>query len=157
MICSARHRNERETAAVMTTDTATAMLRGALVPTLVVGTAAVVASALMAGAAGAWGALAGAVLVIGVFWVGLVVLRAASALDPVVTLLVALALYVGKVVVLGVTFFAVDVTGVLDDVVNRTTLALTVIVCTLAWTVGEIIGTTRAREPLYRLDKAGGR
>ncbi|HEV8056829.1 MAG TPA: hypothetical protein VGP51_10125 [Nocardioidaceae bacterium] len=141
----------------MTTDTAAAMLRGALVPTLVVGIVAVAAAGFTAGPTGIRGAVAGAVLVIVFFALGLVVLGRTTGLDPAVTLLVALSLYVVKVAVIGAAFFGIDASGALDGVVDRMALALTAIACTLTWTTAEIVAAVRVREPLYRLDQVGGR
>ena len=134
--------------------TAGAMLRGALVPTGIVAVACVVVSALVAGATGLWGALLGVVLVGTFFTLSLLVLDAARAVDPIVVLMIALALYAAKVVGLFVAFIVINAADLVDEPFNRTALGITVIACTLTWTVGEIIGATRRRELLYDLGEA---
>lgn len=131
--------------------TAGAMLRGALVPSGIVAAACVVISALAAGATGLWGSLLGAALVAVFFTVSLLVLDSARAVDPIVVLMIALALYAAKVIGLFVAFIVVNAADLVDEPFNRTALGVTVIVCTLTWTVGEIVGATRRRELLYDL------
>lgn len=140
----------------MTTDTAAAMLRAALVPTLVVGAVAVAIAVPAAGVEGLWGALLGLALVVVFFGLGLVVLGRLAGVDPALTLVVALGLYVAKVVLIGGTFVAMDATGVLRGFADHLTLGLTAIACTLTWTIGETVGAVRARQPAYDLD-AGSR
>lgn len=136
----------------MTTDTAAAMLRAALVPTLVVGGAAAIAAGVVAGSAGVWGATLGVALVVLFFGLGLVVLGRCAGLEPALTLVVAIGLYVAKVVLIGGAFVAMDTTGVLRGFADHGALGLTAIACTLAWTVGEAVGAVRARQPAYELD-----
>ena len=134
--------------------TAGAMLRGALVPTAVVATVCVVISALAAGATGLWGSLLGVALVVVFFTLSLLVLDSVRALDPILVLMVALALYAAKVVGLFVAFIVINAADLIDEPFNRTALGIAVIACTLTWTVGEIVGATRRRELLYDLGKA---
>jgi ATP synthase protein I len=140
----------------MTTDTAAAMLRSALVPTVAVGAAAVAAGAVLAGSAGAWGAVLGAALVVVFFGLGLVVLGRCAGVDPAVVLLIALALYAAKVVLIGGAFVLLDSTGALRGFADDLALGLTVIACTTAWTVGEMVGAARARQPVYDLESGAG-
>ncbi|HEX2176935.1 MAG TPA: hypothetical protein VHG70_13585 [Nocardioidaceae bacterium] len=135
----------------MTTDTAAAMLRAALVPTLVVGAGAAVVAGLVAGPLGVGGALVGAALVVVFFGLGLVVLARCAGIDPALTLVIALGLYVAKVVLIGGAFVAMDTTGVLRGFADHVALGLTAIACTLTWTVGETVGAVRARQPVYDL------
>lgn len=135
----------------MTTDTATAMLRTALAPTLVVGTGAAVAGGIVTGSRGVWGAVLGVALVVVFFGLGLLVLRRCAGLEPAVVLFVALGLYAAKVVLIGGAFVLMDTTGALRGFVDHTALGLTAIACTLAWTVGETVGAVRGRQPAYDL------
>ncbi len=136
----------------MTTDTVAAMLRAALAATIPVAAASMAAGGVVAGPPGWWSAMAGAALVLVVFPVSLLVLRRSTRLGPARTFVLALGLYLAQVVSLGVGFTVADAIGLLDTVVLRGPLSVTAIVCTLAWTSGQIVGAIRAREPLYRLD-----
>ncbi|MFY0406303.1 hypothetical protein ACI6PP_04775 [Solicola sp. PLA-1-18] len=126
-------------------------LVASLVPTLVVSAVCVVVATLSAGASGLWGSLLGAGLVVVFFTVSLVVLGAARGVAPSLVLVLALSLYVGKVAALLLAFVALTQAGVLGDQLDRTSLGVTVIVATLAWTVGEIVASVKQREPLYDL------
>jgi ATP synthase protein I len=137
----------------MTRNPGFAMLRGALVPTVAVGLVAVVGFALAAGAEGAVGALIGAGLVLVFFGLGQLVLGRAIGREPVIVLFVAMTLYTAKIVLIGGSLLLLDATGVLDGVADKLALALTTIACALAWSVGQILGATRARIPLYDLDR----
>jgi ATP synthase protein I len=133
----------------MTTDTAAAMLRAALVPTLVVGAAAAAVAGVAAGSEGVWGALIGIALVVVFFGLGLVVLARCAGIDPALTLLIALGLYAAKVVLIGGAFVLMEATGVLRGYADHLSLGVTAIACTLTWTIGETVGAVRARQPVY--------
>jgi ATP synthase protein I len=136
----------------MTTDTAAAMLRAALAPTLLVGAVAVAVAGGVAGAAGVWGALLGLALVVLFFALGLLVLARCAGVDPALVLVIALGLYTAKVVLIGGTFVLLDSTGVLRGFADHLALGMTAIACTLTWTVGETVGAIRVRQPAYDLD-----
>jgi len=133
----------------MTTDTAAAMLRAALVPTLAVGATAAVVAGVSAGGEGLWGALIGLALVVVFFGLGLVVLARCAGLDPALMLVIALGLYVAKVVLIGGAFVLIDATGVLRGYADHLSLGVTAIACTVTWTIGETVGAVRARQPVY--------
>jgi ATP synthase protein I len=135
----------------MTTDSAAEMLRGALVPTLGVGAASAVVAGLFSGVQGVVGALLGLTVVVVFFGLGLLVLRRCAGLEPVLVLLIALGLYAAKVVLIGGSLLLVDASGLLVGVASSMALGVTAILCTLAWTTGQIVGATRARVPLYDL------
>jgi ATP synthase protein I len=139
----------------MTNNAAAAMLRGALVPTLAVALVSVVVFGLVGGSEGLLGALIGAGLVLVFFGVGQLVLGRAMGRDPAIVLFVAMTLYTAKIILIGGTLLALDATGALDGVADDLALAVTTIVCALAWSVGQIVGATRARVPLYDLDQTG--
>jgi ATP synthase protein I len=140
----------------MTTDTAAAMFRAALVPTLVVGAGAVVLGGLLVGSSGVWGALIGVLVVVVFFALGVLVLGRLIGREPAFALVAAMGLYVGKVVVIGGMFIFLDATGALSGFADHLVLGLTVIACTLAWTAGEMVGAVRARQPVYDLDNGQG-
>lgn len=139
----------------MTNNPAAVMLRGALVPTLVVAVVSMVVFALLGGSEGVLGALIGAVLVVVFFGLGQVVLGRSMGKEPAIVLFVAMTLYTAKIVLIGGTLLALDATGALEGVADDLALALTTIACALAWTAGQIIGATRARVPLYDLENKG--
>ncbi len=136
----------------MTTDTAAAMLRAALVPTLLVGALAVAVAAPVGGAEGVWGALLGLALVVVFFALGLLVLARCARVEPALVLLIALGLYAAKVVLIGGAFVLMDSTGVLRGFADHVALGVTAIACTLTWTVGETVGAIRVRQPAYDTD-----
>jgi len=129
----------------------TAMLRGAALPSLVMSVACVVVATAARGTSGLWGSLLGAGLVYAFFGLSLVVLGATATVEPAIALLVALGLYTAKVIALALTFVLLQHLGLLGEPLHRGALALTVIVCTLAWTVLQIAGAVRHRQPLYDL------
>lgn len=133
------------------TTAAHAMMRGALWPTLGAGVVASGVGAAVAGRTGLLGAALGTVLVTAVFTLALVVLGGARRVDPWLTLVLALALYVAQVAGLAITFVVLSQTGLLGDPFDRTALGVTVIVCTLVWSVAQVVASVRHREPLYDL------
>ena len=134
--------------------TPAARLKVLLVPTLVAGVVAVLLAGVTQGPTGLFGAVAGAGLVVVFFTATHLVLDRTGHLPPELTLLVALGLYTGKVVALALTFVLLSGSGLLGDPLHRAALALTVIVCTLAWTSAEVRAAMTARIPTYDL---GGR
>jgi ATP synthase protein I len=135
----------------MTTDTAAAMLRAALTPTLLVGAGA----GVLAGAPGVWGAVIGLALVVVFFALGLLVLARCAGVDPALVLLIALGLYTAKVVLIGGAFILLDSSGVLRGFADHLALGVTAIACTLTWTIGETVGVVRAREQAYDVGRRG--
>lgn len=133
----------------MTTDAATTMLRGALVPALAVAVVSVVVAGLWVGSEGVVGALIGAGLVVVFFGLGLLVLGRFAGVEPAVLLVIAMGLYAAKIVLIGGSLLLIEASGALDGVAHDLSLALTAIACTLAWSAGQIVGATKARVPLY--------
>lgn len=128
-----------------------AQLRGAALPALGVSVGCVTTATWLEGSAGFWGSLVGASLVFAFFSTSLLVLGEMRTTEPVVVLLVALGLYTVKVVALAVVFVLLGSLGWLDDPLHRGALGLTVIVCTLTWTIMQIVSALRYRKPLYDL------
>ncbi len=110
------------------------VLSGAGVSTFVVGIVATVIGGLVAGSQGVIGGVLGTVLVIVFFSVGQLILGSVLKNNPQSALLVAMALYIVKIVVLlglllalqHATFFAPRV------------FAATIVACTLTWTFVEV-------------------
>ncbi|MEZ5114742.1 MAG: hypothetical protein R2737_00625 [Candidatus Nanopelagicales bacterium] len=111
-----------------------AIFRGAGLPALLVGVVAVVIGAVVAGGGGAVGAALGTVLVLVFFSVGQVVLGRVLRSNPQMAMTVALTLYLVKIGVLFMLLVLFQDTTAFDTKV----FALTILACTLAWTVGEV-------------------
>lgn len=117
-----------------------AMLRGSLVPTLVVGVV-VVGGFAVAGARPAWSAALGAGLVVVFFSLSLLVMRQTSHLQPIAVMSVVLATYTAKILALAVAMVA------LRDArwLSGQALAVAVVVCTVVWLAFEMRAFTRLR------------
>jgi ATP synthase protein I len=140
----------------MSTSTAAvppATLTQVVLPTLAVSVVAVVVAGVAAGSPGALGAAVGAVLVLGFFSLTHQVLGRTRDLPPEMALIIALGLYTAKVVALAMCFVALSASGLLGDQLHRASLAVTVIVCTVAWTVAEVRAAMGARIPTYVLNE----
>lgn len=136
----------------MTTDRVTPLLRGALVPTLVVAAIAIVVATIIDGPRGLWGALLGAVVVITFSGLGLLAFRLVRKEDPYVLLITAMGSYTIRVIIFAVVTGLVAQIDGLDKVLNRTAMGLTVVVCVAAWLTGELRAFVKARQPIYDLD-----
>ncbi|SFH35884.1 ATP synthase protein I [Actinopolymorpha cephalotaxi] len=140
------------TAAVMTTDRVTPLLRGALLPTLVVAALVVAASTVVAGSRGLVGASVGAAVVLVFSGVGLLAMRAVRTMYPEVVLLVAVGSYFVRVVIFGGLLAILGTVDGIDDVLNRTATALAVLACVATWLAGELRAFVRMRQPIYDFD-----
>ncbi|MEZ0073945.1 hypothetical protein [Planotetraspora sp. GP83] len=112
------------------------VLKGAAVPTLAAGLVAVILAAVLTGAKGALGAGIGVVLVAVFFTIGLAVVSWAGRVSPMAMMTAAVVGYVVKVLAIMAMLSAFDGTTAF----NSRVFAISVIVCTLAWTVGEMRG-----------------
>ena len=124
-----------------------------VLPTLAVAVAAVLVAGVTAGPAGALGAAVGGMLVLGFFSLTHQVLGRTRDLPPELALVVALGLYTAKVVALALCFVALSASGLLGEQLHRAGLALTVIVCTVVWTIAEVRAAMGARIPTYVLNE----
>jgi ATP synthase protein I len=131
----------------------TATLTSVVLPTLSVAVAAVLVAGGTAGPAGAFGATVGGMLVLGFFSLTHQVLGRTRDLPPELALVVALGLYTAKVVALALCFVALSASGLLGEQLHRASLALTVIVCTVVWTIAEVRAAMGARIPTYVLNE----
>jgi ATP synthase protein I len=109
----------------------------------------VVVSVLTAGAEGLWGGLVGVVLVLGFFGASAWVMTRTRTLEPAMVLVIAMGLYLLKVVALAVAIILLSVFDLLGDPLHRTALAVTIIVGALTWSATEVITAVRRREPIF--------
>jgi hypothetical protein len=113
------------------------LLRGALIPTLVVGFVAVVAASILKGSAGFFGALLAQTIVLIFFATHLGVARLTREADPMTTMAVAMASYFVKLFIFG--GFLILVTKLVpESSCNRLAFGLSAISATFAWLGGEI-------------------
>ncbi len=112
------------------------VLKGAAVPTLIVGLLAALVAVFTTGAKGALGAGIGLVLVAAFFTVGLVVVSWAGRISPMAMMAAAVLGYVVKILAIMAMMSAFSGTTAFDSRV----FALSVIACTLTWTIGEMRG-----------------
>lgn len=126
------------------------ILRRAGGVTAIVGVIAMVVGQVMAGTKGLIGAAVATVIVILFFSAGQFVLGRVLASNPQLALTVALTLYLAKIGVLLILIIVLAGTTAF----NTNVFALTILACTLAWTMAEvwIFGTTKV---LYVDPKAG--
>ncbi|MGW0227286.1 hypothetical protein ACWDWO_03140 [Actinopolymorpha singaporensis] len=136
----------------MTTDRVTPLLRGALLPTLVVAVLTVAVSTVVAGSRGLVGACVGAAVVLVFSGVGLLAMRAVRTMYPEVVLLVAVGSYFVRVVIFGGLLAILGTVDGIDDVLNRTATALAVLACVATWLAGELRAFVRMRQPIYDFD-----
>ena len=122
-----------------------AMLRGGVVPAVVVGVAALVVFTLLDGSLGAAGSGLATVVVLVSSVSTLLILRRLAGLDPRVVLMGALVAYFFKVMLLGV--FLVLFRNA--DWLSPIAFAVTAIVVSLAGTTGEIVAFTRVKTYIY--------
>ncbi|CAB4885890.1 unannotated protein [freshwater metagenome] len=113
------------------------LLRGALVPTLIVGVVALIASTVVKGSAGFFGALLAQAIVVIFFAAHLVVAKLTRDADPMTTMALAMASYFVKLFIFG--GFLLLVTRLVPvENCNRTAFGISAISATFAWLGGEI-------------------
>ncbi|HEX3003980.1 MAG TPA: hypothetical protein VHO27_07200 [Angustibacter sp.] len=127
--------------AARTREQFSAMLRGSLVPTAVVGAVAVVLAAVLGGAKPATSAALGAALVVVFFSLSLLVMRQTAHLQPTAVMAVVLATYTGKILALGIAMVLLRDAAWLSG----QALALSIIACTVVWLAFEMRAFTRMR------------
>lgn len=126
-----------------------------MVPTVVVGVAAIVVYAVTAGAGAAVGAAVGLVVVLAFFGIGLLVLGRILQQHPSLVMTAALALYLAQILVLFV-FMAIFKDTTLFD---GKAFGITVVLCTIAWLVTQVWAMGRTKmlyvEPAPALPTSG--
>jgi ATP synthase protein I len=124
------------------------LVRTAVVLCLVAGVVSAIASTLAVGVDGLYGALVGTGVVLVFFGLGHVVLMMLRDIEPSMLLLVAMLTYLLQVVCLLAVFASFATWS--GDISTRA-LGLTIIACTICWTVGLVLSSRRQRIPLFDL------
>jgi hypothetical protein len=115
----------------------TQLWKGAIVPASAVAVLSLVFGGLLRGKSGLFGGLLASITVIIFFSVHLLVARISRDLDPIVTMMLAMFSYFAKVIFMGV--FLVLITKFTDrSTVDRSSFAISALLITMAWLVGEI-------------------
>ena len=120
------------------------MIRGALVPTFIVGVIAIGLSTFFAGTSGFLGALIAQFVVIIYFAIHIGVSRIARNLDPMSTMALAVFSYFAKLLFLGVFLYLLSA-FTSRQTINRTSFGATAIALTFAWLGGEIASYMKLR------------
>jgi hypothetical protein len=114
-----------------------ALLRGAVIPTIIIGAISIALSIWLKGSAGLVGALLAQFVVVIFFAANIGVARLSRDLDPVMTMSLAMFSYMAKVLMLGVFLWLIT-TFVSADTCDRKAFALSAVAATFAWLGGEI-------------------
>ena len=127
----------------------TQLWKGAIVPASVVAAISLIVGTIVNGNSGFLGGLLASITVIIFFSVHLLVARISRDLDPMATMMLAMFSYFAKVIFMGV--FLVLITKFTDrSTVDRTSFAISALLITMAWLVGEVRSfmTLRCQMPL---------
>jgi hypothetical protein len=120
------------------------LLRGAVIPTAITGVISIVASTVIAGLPGFYGAFLAQFIVVIFFAVTLWVSKLSKNLDPLSTMGLALFSYTTKLLLVGVFLWAL--TNYTDrEAINRTSFGVAAILLSLSWLGGEIASYTKLR------------
>ena len=120
------------------------LLRGAVKPTAITGLISVIASAILAGLPGFYGAFLAQFIVVIFFTVTLGVSKLSKDLDPLSTMGLALFSYTTKLLLVGLFLFAI--TNFTErQTINRTSFGVAAILLTLSWLGGEIASYMKLR------------
>ena len=120
------------------------MLRGALVPSFIVGIVAIGLSTFIVGLPGFLGALIAQFVVIIYFAIHIGVSRIARNLDPMSTMALVVFSYFAKLLFLGVFLYLLSA-FTSRETINRTSFGATAIALTFAWLGGEIASYVKLR------------
>ena len=113
------------------------MMKGALIPSLIVGIIGVIISTWVKGTSGLYGALLAQLVVLVFFLVNIGVASMTKNVDPIATMALAMFSYFSKILILGAMMFAIS-KFTKDADINRMSFGLTAIALTFAWLGGEI-------------------
>ena len=115
----------------------TTLWKGAILPSSVVAIFLIITMSVVNGRSGLLGALLASITVIIFFSIHLLVARISRDLDPMATMMLAMFSYFAKVIFMGV--FLGLITKFTDrSTVDRTSFAISALLITMAWLVGEI-------------------
>jgi ATP synthase protein I len=129
-----------------------AMLRGALVPTLVASVLVVLALWVFRGTDAALAALLAVAVTVGFFAAGLYVMKRVTNDNPLSLLAGALAVYLGQVIFLGVIILGLSGASWLDGMA----FGLAALAVTIVWQVFQIVAFVRLRKSVYDVPPASG-
>ena len=113
------------------------MMKGALIPSLVVGVIALIVATWVKGNSGLYGALLAQLVVLVFFLVNIGVASMTKNVDPIATMAFAMFSYFSKILILGAMMFAIG-KFTNDSDINRMSFGLSAIALTFAWLGGEI-------------------
>ena len=113
------------------------LLRGALIPTFIVGLIAIIVSTIVQGLPGLSGALLAQVVVLIYFLVHIFISKLSRNLDPISTMALAMFSYFAKFMLLGAFLWALT-KYTSRETIDRTSFGVSAIVLTFAWLGGEI-------------------
>jgi len=113
------------------------LLRGALIPSLIVGVIAIIVSTIVIGSSGFMGALLAQLVVVMYFAVHIGVSKISRNLDPMSTMALALFSYFAKFILLG-AFLYVLTRMTSRESIDRGAFGITAITLTFTWLGGEI-------------------
>lgn len=113
------------------------LLRGAVIPTVIVAAVTIGYSSWVHGWAGALAGVLAQLVIVAYLILHIFVARATRNLDPLSTMSLALVSYFGKIVVLGLFLLLIS-RMTTDDTIHRGSFALCAIAGTFAWLFGEI-------------------
>ena len=122
-----------------------AMLRGALVPSLVAAPLVVIALWVARGSRGGLAALLAVVVTIAFFAGGLAVMKRVTNANPLSLLAGALAVYLGQVLFLGIVIISLSSASWLDG----TAFGIAALAITIVWQVGQVVAFMRMRKSVY--------
>ncbi|MBC7463611.1 MAG: hypothetical protein H7227_05070 [Actinobacteria bacterium] len=113
------------------------LIRGALMPSLVVGVLGIVIAAVTRGKAGLFAAVLAQLVVVMYFTVHLVVSSISRKLDPLTTFALALFSYFAKIALLGVGLWLIS-RFTSRETIDRASFGVVALALTIAWLGGEI-------------------
>jgi ATP synthase protein I len=113
------------------------LIRGALLPSLVVGVIGIVIAAIARGKAGFFAAVLAQLVVVMYFTVHLVVSSISRKLDPLTTFALAIFSYFAKIALLGVGLWLIT-KFTSRATIDRTSFGIVALALTIAWLGGEI-------------------
>ncbi len=113
------------------------LLKGALLPTAVVGVLAIAIATYFEGRAGLFGALLAQVVVLIYFALHILVSKISTNLDPVTTMSLAMFSYFAKFLALGLLLWLLD-RFTSETLVDRRSFGIAAVALTFAWLGGEI-------------------
>lgn len=115
----------------------TELIKGALIPTLIVGLIGIIAAALIRGKAGLLAALLAQLVVVMYFTVHLAVSAISRKLDPLTTFALAIFSYFAKIALLGLLLWLLT-RYTSRETIDRESFGVVALALTVAWLGGEI-------------------